>query len=95
MFPSLAFRRAYDAIKEVHSGVRGDLEYLRVLHLAASTIEADVEAALELLLLEERPVTVQAVKVLVSGTAPAEVPDLAPVPIDLAAYDVLLQGVGA
>jgi hypothetical protein len=26
--PSLAFRRAYDAIREVHSGVRGDLEYL-------------------------------------------------------------------
>ena len=30
--------------------VKGDLEYLRILHLAASTMEADVEAALELLL---------------------------------------------
>jgi hypothetical protein len=79
----------------VHSGVRGDLEYLRILHLAASTIEADVEVALELLLVEKRPVTVQAVKVLVSGAAPTEIPDLAPEPIDLAAYDVLLQGVGA
>jgi hypothetical protein len=95
MFPSLAFRCAYDAIREVHSGVRGDLEYLRILHLAASTMEADVEAALELLLVEKRPVTVHAVKVLVSGAAPTEVPDLAPEPIDLAAYDVLLQGVGA
>jgi hypothetical protein len=47
MFPALTFRRTYDAIREVHFGERGDLEYLRILHLATSTIEADVEAALD------------------------------------------------
>ena len=46
MFPSLVFRRAYDAIQTPHHGIKGDLEYLRILHLAASTMEADVEAAL-------------------------------------------------
>ena len=75
MFPSLVFRRAYDAIREVQDGVRGDLEYLRVLHLAASTIEA--------------------VKALGSGASRPEVPDLAPQAVDLAAYDDLLEGVGA
>ena len=95
MFPSLVFRRAYDAIREVQDGVRGDLEYLRVLHLAASTIEADVETALELLLTEKRPVTIEAVKALGSGASRPEVPDLAPQAVDLAAYDDLLEGVGA
>ncbi len=46
LFPSLVFRRAYDAIQTPHHGTPGDLEYLRILHLAASTLEADVEAAL-------------------------------------------------
>src|SRR5690606_13557229 len=53
MFPSVVFRRAYDAIQTPHRGTRGDLEYLRILHLAATTYEADVQAALELLLDEE------------------------------------------
>jgi hypothetical protein len=95
MFPSLTFRRAYDAIREMKDGVRGDLEYLRVLHLAASTVESDVEAALGLLLAEKRPVTVDTVKVLVGGAPSFEVPDMAPQPVDLATYDTLLEGVGA
>jgi hypothetical protein len=37
MFPSLVFRVAYDAIQAAQPGTRGDLEYLRILHLAAST----------------------------------------------------------
>jgi len=45
----LTFRRAYDAIKEWR-GERADVEYVRILHLAASTYEADVESALEELL---------------------------------------------
>jgi hypothetical protein len=44
MFPTVVFRRAYDAIQTPHSGVRGDLEYLRILHQAASGLQSDVEA---------------------------------------------------
>lgn len=95
MFPSLNFRRAFDAIKEREDGVRGDLEYLRVLHLAASTSEADVDTALELLLVEQRPVTLDAVKALVKGATRNEVPDLVAEPVDLASYDALLEGVSA
>jgi hypothetical protein len=49
LFPSLVFRRAYDALK-TWRGERADIEYVRILHLAAATMEADVECALELLL---------------------------------------------
>jgi len=41
LFPTLTFRRAYDALKGWH-GERTDIEYVRVLHLAASTLESSV-----------------------------------------------------
>ena len=49
-----------------HRGLKGDLEYLRILHLAASTLEADVEAALALLLADGKAITADAVKALVT-----------------------------
>jgi hypothetical protein len=96
MFPSVIFRRAYDAIQCPHSGVKADLEYLRILHLAASAIEADVEVALELLLAEGKTPTSESVKAIIGVPAaqPVEVPDLAPCVPDLAAYDELLAEVG-
>lgn len=94
MFPSLVFRRAYDAIQTPHHGTKGDLDYLRILHLAASTQEADVQAALELLLGEGRPVTSEAVKAIVMTPARTEVPALSLAPVDLGSYDALLAGVG-
>lgn len=89
MFPQLVFRKAYDAICEVRAGTRGDLEYLRILHLAASTIEADVAAALALLLGDGKTITAEAVKALISSST-IEVPVLAPSTVDLAEYDTLL-----
>lgn len=94
MFPSLVFRRAYDAIQTPHHGLPGDLEYLRILHQAASTLEADVEAALTLLLAEGKAITVEAVKALVTTATTIAVPDLAGQPVDLGAYDALLAEVG-
>jgi len=49
LFPSLVFRHAFDALEEHHCG-RADLEYVRILHLAASTGESAVEAVLAALL---------------------------------------------
>jgi hypothetical protein len=90
MFPSLVFRRAYDSIQTPHHGVKGDVEYLRILHLAASTLEADVEAALLRLLAEGKAISADLVKALVIPPARAEIPVLAASPIDLHAYDALL-----
>jgi hypothetical protein len=94
MFPSVVFRRAYDTIQTPHHGTAGDLEYLRVLHLAASTVELDVQAALELLLAEGARITCEAVKAMVTGAARVEVPALSPPVVDLNAYDALLAEVG-
>lgn len=93
MFPSLVFRKAYDAIQARDAGTRGDLEYLRILHLAASTMESDVQAALELLLASAGAVTVDAVRALVGPTR-IDVPALAPHAVDLSSYDTLLEEVG-
>jgi hypothetical protein len=93
MFPSLVFRRAYDAIQTPHHGLKGDLEYLRILHHAASNMEADVEAALSLLLADGKQITAAAVKALVA-TSTIDVPHLAPHAVDLGAYDALLAEVG-
>lgn len=49
LFPSLVFRCAYDALVQSR-GVRADIDYVRILHLAASTMESTVEAALRTLL---------------------------------------------
>src|SRR3981081_3299521 len=45
LYPSLTFRRAYDALVRTH-GERADVEYLRILHLAATEGEARVAAVL-------------------------------------------------
>jgi hypothetical protein len=90
MFPSLAFREAYDAIQTVRSGAKGDLEYLRILHLAASTMESDVVTALALLKMGGKLITADAVRELVTTPAPVDVPALASPVIDLAEYDALL-----
>ena len=45
LFPSLVFRAAYDALGRTH-GERVDVEYVRLLHLAARTGERLVEATL-------------------------------------------------
>jgi transposase InsO family protein len=95
MFPSRTFRRAYDAIQERRAGTKGDLEYLRILHLAATTMEADVGAALELLLDDEDDViTSDRVKALMGQAARPAVPLISPPTVDLGAYDALLGEVG-
>ena len=45
LFPSLVFRAAYDALGRTH-GERADVEYVRLLHLAATTSERRVETTL-------------------------------------------------
>lgn len=91
MFPSPTFRRAYDAICGEEHSVSKDLEYLRILHLAASTLESTVEVALTLLLAAPEPLTADAVKAIVCLPQPASVPDLAKPAVDLSSYDNLID----
>lgn len=91
MFPSLVFRRAYDALTR-QRGERADIEYLRVLRLAATTFESEVEAALSLLLETSAPFDYADVQSLVSPK-PSTVPvDPKPMKPDLKQFDNLLTG---
>jgi hypothetical protein len=94
MFPSLIFRRAYDAIQAPQHGTRADLEYLRILHLAASTMQADVEAALAELFAANELITSEGVKARVTTSLRPAVPEMAATEVDLGAYDALLGQVG-
>jgi transcriptional regulator with XRE-family HTH domain len=93
LFPGLAFRRAYDALVAARPE-RADREYVRVLHLAASTAESEVEAALGLLLEHGAVPTLDAVRELVRVPGPAAVPELSAATLDLDIYDQLLSGEG-
>lgn len=93
LFPSLAFRRAYDALRAAR-GDRADVEYVRILHLAASTRERPVEEALVTLLERGALFDYAAVKALVAPDAPA-VPTVSIGTPDLTHYDALLAVGGA
>ena len=93
LFPTLTFRRAYDAL-EGQPGVRADVEYVRILHLAASTMESTVERALEALLEQGEPFDYAAVRDLAKPEARA-VPQLSVPEPDLSIYDRLLSAGGA
>lgn len=90
LFPSLVFRQAYDALR-ASRGDRADVEYVRILHLAASTLQADVEHALAALLESRQAFDYAAVKAIASPQS-TSVPDLHVGEVDLAAYDALLAG---
>lgn len=94
LFPTLAFRQAYDALIAATGG-RADREYVRLLHLAASTSEAVVEAALAVLQEPGTTPTFDAVHALVREPAATRVPALASAVVDLRPYDRLLSGSGA
>lgn len=91
LFPTLTFRQAYDTLCKVHDDRKASLEYLRILHLAASTVESEVEAALQLVL-EEGPLTgMEQIKALIDATNRFQPPQMATFKVDLSCYDALLH----
>lgn len=91
LYPSTTFRRAYDALCQAYTNSReADLNYLRILHLAASTVEADVETALEILDEQKIVPTVDEVKALVTPQRP-DIPILSLPEVELFEYDSLLE----
>jgi hypothetical protein len=90
LFPSVTFRRAYDRLQATH-GDRADIEYLRILHLAAKVGEARVLVVLKTFI--DQPEVFDYVGVQ-AGVAPPTVAIPAvhiPRP-DLRVYDALLVG---
>jgi hypothetical protein len=91
MFPCLEFRRAYDVLL-AQNNAQADLEYLRILHLAAGDGEAVVREALSQLLCSVAPLSYEAVRALVRGARTSGgVPYLDISAPDLSIYDRLLR----
>jgi hypothetical protein len=93
LFPSLTFRRCYDALR-VGRGDRADVEYVRILHLAASTSEADVVRALDALLAADAAFDFATVQSLARPIV-SEIPHIQIGVPDLAVYDDLITMAGA
>jgi hypothetical protein len=93
LYPSVTFRRAYDALVRTH-GERADIEYLRILQLAATAGEARVEEVLGAVLDQVGGfdyVTVQA-----QVAPPVFAVPLIHIPVpDLTIYDALRAGAAA
>ena len=91
MYPSHTFRLAYDAMRS-WKGERADVDYVRILHLAATTMECEVERALRRLLASRVKFDYATVRQL-SAPASPEIPVVElPGEVDLGAYDRLLAG---
>ena len=90
LFPSLTFRRAYDALNG-QAPERADRHYVRLLHLAASTSESEIETALGLLLEQHIVPTFDVVRDLTRPPATQVVPQLSQPRLDLSVYDRLLS----
>src|SRR6266566_1967034 len=89
LFPTTTFRLAYDRL--VSSTIeRADRDYVRILHLAASTSESEVEIALTLLLEASSLPSFDAVRDLVHPPHSAEILALSTPHLDLSAYDELI-----
>lgn len=92
LFPTPIFRRTYDALWEALSEREADLNYLRILHLAAATRQSEVEAALELALEAGSTPRLELVRSLVRVHEP-KLPAMEPLRVDLGGYDQLLAQV--
>jgi hypothetical protein len=90
LFPTLIFRRAWEQLKQWHAPRQADLIYLRILRLAARTLECDVALALELLVGGGQPWGEKEVAELIQPE-PVAVPEVNRGPVELSQYDRLLQ----
>jgi hypothetical protein len=92
LFPSSRFRMTYDLLVEQRPE-RAAKEYLRILHLAAKESEVAVEAALAGLLDAGGPLDADVVKERLRQQSPMQpATEVTVGPVDLAAYDALLDG---
>lgn len=88
LFPSVTFRRAYDAWRAARAE-RADREYLKILNLAAMNSEQDVETALVVLLDSNHLPDAASVRELIQEHQP-QPPELTISAPDLCSYDSLL-----
>ncbi len=89
MFPTQVFRRAFERLAKDMPAWGADVEYLRIVDLAAKTLEASVEAALLYFL--ERDETPRFDRVRDRVSPPPVAPAMDVPAVDLTEYDALLE----
>lgn len=92
LFPSLVFRRAYDALHRVCAPRTADLEYLRLLQEAARTMQSAVEQALTQVAALGQPPRWATVLEFLPRPA-VDCPALQPLAVNLTEYDQLVTAV--
>jgi hypothetical protein len=91
LFPTLTFRRAYDALVQAVPH-RADRDYVRLLHLAAGTSEAAVDAILAEMLAQHQTPLFDLVRDRVRLPQTVMLPTLTVAVLDFGIYDDLLRG---
>ena len=91
LFPSPVWHQALGVLEKALGERKGEVAYLRLLHLASKTMECDVEAALALLLESGTVPEPECVKELMGVEKPTQAPEIAPLEVNLAEFDVLLD----
>jgi len=91
LFPRLIFRQAWEQLCARLSPRRADLAYLRILKLAATTLESDVADTLEALLAEGGSWDDETVKTRLAIGSSIALPTLTQPEVCLTAYDLLLS----
>jgi len=89
LFPTTTFRLAYDQLS-TDWPKRAEAEYVKLLHLAATTSETEVETALSLLLEASTTPTFAAVRELIHLPKAISVPEISIPTLDLSRYDQLI-----
>lgn len=90
MFPTLCFRRAYDALRVTY-GERADTHYVRILYLCTKTSQEHVEAVLTQYLEKQEPLDYARVRAALLPSIPP-LPQVTIPPVRLSDYDALLGG---
>jgi hypothetical protein len=94
LFPTLVFRRAYDTLQQA-TPQHADRDYVRLLHLAASRSESEVETALVLLAEQQITPSFEAVRTMLAPAGGVALPQISTPVLDFAIYDHLLTRGGA
>ncbi len=89
LFPTTTFRLAYDRLRS-DGAKRADREYVRILHLAATTSETEVETALQIVLEAGNAPTFLTVRDLVQVPTVRQFPAIQAPVLDLFSYDQLI-----
>ena len=90
LFPGVLFRVAYDYLRE-HDPGRADREYVRILQLAAKESEQRVDEALRFFIEHGGTITADRVREWVQGPLEFDCRQVEVEPVQIAAYDSLLE----